>query len=26
VCLRLADGEYTVLAAADRHSLLVNYA
>jgi argininosuccinate synthase len=26
VCLRLADGQYRVLSAADRHSLLVNYA
>jgi argininosuccinate synthase len=26
VCLRLADGEYSVLSPADRHSVLVNYA
>jgi argininosuccinate synthase len=26
VCLRLADGQYSVLSEADRHSLLVNYA
>jgi argininosuccinate synthase len=26
VCLRLADGQYTVLNPADRHALLVNYA
>ena len=26
VCLKLADGEYTVLSPSDRHALLVNYA
>ena len=26
VCVKLADGEYTILSAGDRHSLQVNYA